>query len=147
MIPIAYTSQQQKNAAIWLAGVEDWVNQLIYYNVNNYPDALSLAKDPELMDYVVNLYRTRDWICGFLLPDQGVASPVRLTDEAPDLIDQFFEEHDPQDLFNFFNQSDYLNHYILTTEYAQSDQYFTTDPFQPAYQDFLHGHSFASLKP
>ena len=147
MIPIAYTSQQQKNATVWLAGVEDWVNQLIYYNVNNYPDALSLAKDPELMDYVVNLYRTRDWICGFLLPDQGVASPVQLNNESSDLIDQFFEDHDPQDLFNFFNQSDYLNHYILTTEYAQSDQYFTTDPFQPAYQDFLHGHSFASLKP
>lgn len=135
---MSYTPQQEQTAQQLMLGIEDYLNQLINYNGNNFPKGLDLAHDPEWMDRLVNYYRTKDACLAYLVAPGVRKLPVSLENHPSDEIDQFFNLHDPQDVANFFNQENIIHDFTMENEFNQPNAFKNDLQFKQQYHQFFY---------
>lgn len=132
-----YTDKQEVAVNSLMVGIEDYFNQLISYNGNNFKTGLELSHDPEWMSKLVDYWRAKDACFAYLIAPWMRHIGHSLDSHSETEIDQFLAIHDPQDIAHFFMQENQLKDYILANEYDQPDT-FDHDPiYQKAYNQFF----------
>lgn len=132
-----YNPTQEQQAIALMAGVSDYLTQLINYNASNYKTGILLAQDPELMSDLVDYYRVQDMCFTYLVDSSERYLPHKLEDLDSDQIDQFLSKKDPQDVFNFFNQENIIQDFTLANEFSQKDAFNKDPKFKSQYQQFI----------
>lgn len=132
-----YNPTQEQQAIALMAGVSDYLTQLINYNASNYKTGILLAQDPELMSNLVDYYRVQDMCFTHLVDSSERYLPHKLEDLDSDQIDRFLSQKDPQDVFNFFNQENIIQDFTLVNELGQKDAFDKDPNFKSQYQQFI----------
>ena len=132
-----YTPQQETTAISFAHGCEDYLLKLISYQALNFKTGTALSKNPEIMDKMLNLYRSKDMCISFLI-DHKVRSAGHFLEELNQTqIDRFFENYDPIDLADFFQQEVAITDFVLENEFGKKDTFKNDKEFQKLYEIFI----------
>jgi hypothetical protein len=132
-----YTAQQEQNAIAFSHGCEDYLLKLINYQALNFATGVDLSKNPEIMDKLLNLYRSKDMCVSFLIDHTARSAGHFLEELDATQIDRFFKNYDPIDLAEFFQQEAAINNFILENEFGKADSFKNDKEFQKCYEIFI----------
>lgn len=132
-----YTPQQKTKAIAFANGCDDYLLKLINYQALNFATGVELSKDPETMDKMLNLYRSKDLCNSFLIDHHARTAGHFLEELDSTQIDRFFQKYDPIDLAEFFQQESAIEDFILENEFGQTDAFKNDPQFQKIYEIFI----------
>lgn len=132
-----YTPQQESTAISFAHGCEDYLLKLINYQALNFATGSDLSKNPEIMDKMLNLYRSKDMCVSFLIDHNAVSAGHFLEELNNPQIERFFKNYDPIDLAEFFQQEIIINDFILENEFGKKDTFKNDKEFQKIYEIFI----------
>lgn len=132
-----YTPQQESTAISFAHGCEDYLLKLINYQALNFATGSDLSKNPEIMDKMLNLYRSKDMCVSFLIDHTARSAGHFLEELNNTQIERFFKNYDPIDLAEFFQQETIINDFILENEFGKKDTFKNDKEFQKIYEIFI----------
>lgn len=131
-----YTPEQEKKALKLMAKIEDDIQEIIYYLTAPYQSINDLTNDPEALENILNLNRTKDMCFIYLITNHQGHVGYTLENEPSDVIDYVLTKN-TQDFIELFNQDNIIKNYIFENEYNINNQFKNDAMYQTIYKEFI----------